>query len=266
MMMPVESDRSEDVQGRLLDRLADEGRLLASAYGRGRPEAEVPGLTWSASEVVAHTGAVHRWAADIVTRSLRTNETGGSHAFAWPGPDGSRPVAEERVDELTAWFQEGLDHLVATLRAADDALDCFTFVAGVAPREFWIRRQAHETAIHRVDVEGSTGGTITAFEPWFAQDGLGEIVGAFAREPHFAVQRRCRLLLNATDGPSWRVDFDGAGNSVTTGPLDGDDADAVVRGSSDHLYRWAWNRPVDELEMSGDPAVLRAWRDTVRIQ
>ncbi len=214
-----------------------------------------PGLAWSGREVLAHTGAVHRWAADIVSRSLRTNETGGSQAFAWTGPD----------EELTDWFQQGLDHLVVTLRAADADVQCFTFVPGVAPRQFWIRRQAHETAIHRVDVEAAAGLAISEVEPWFAQDGLGEIVGAFAREPQFAIQRPGRLLLVATDGPTWRIDFDGDGNRIVAGSFAIEDAQAAVRGTSDRLYRWAWNRPVSGLELIGDTALIQAWRDTVRI-
>ncbi|WP_375424686.1 maleylpyruvate isomerase N-terminal domain-containing protein [uncultured Friedmanniella sp.] len=108
----------------LLDRLAAEGRRLVEAYRLGSPEARVPGLVWSAREVVAHTGAVHRWAADIVARALPTNETGGSQAFARTGPD----------ETLTEWFLEGLDRLVETLDAAATDLRCFTFVPGVAPR------------------------------------------------------------------------------------------------------------------------------------
>lgn len=239
----------------LLDRLADEGRRLVAAHRLGSPDAMVPGLSWSARDVVAHTGAVHRWAADIVSRRLSTNETGGSQAFAWTGPE----------EELTDWFQAGLDHLVATLSAASADLACFTFIPGVAPREFWIRRQAHETAIHRADVEAAAGVSISGVEPWFAQDGIGELV-AFASERRYAIPGPGRLLLSASDGPSWMIDFARDGNRASSGQFATEIADAAVHGTSDHLYRWAWNRPVHGLQLTGDPTVIQGWRHTIRVE
>lgn len=234
----------------LTGHLVDEARLLVDAFARCDPAAPVPGLEWDVRTVVTHTGAVHRWAGDIVARRLATNETGGSVAF-WP-----RGVNNAR---LAGWLTEGAALLVTTLREAPASLMCFTFIPGVAPRSFWIRRQAHETAIHRADVEAAAGGPVTPVEPSFAQDGLGEIVGAFATEPAFATDHPGRLLLDATDGPAWLVTFGAKGNVTASGDLGQTDADAVVRGTSDELYRWAWNRPASVLT-SGDPKVLTSWR------
>jgi len=238
----------------LLATLAVEARLLSAAVASCELTAPVPGLDWDAQTVVAHTGAVHRWATDIVARRLVTNETGGSSTFA--------PSARD-VSRLRDWLDEGVAPLISTLRAAPVSLRCFTFVPGVAPRTFWIRRQAHETAIHRGDVEAAAGGPVTPVDASFAQDGLGEVVGAFATEAAFANNRPARLLLEASDGPAWQVTFGGPHNVVASGDLRGTDADAVVRGTSDELYRWAWNRPVSVVT-TGDPQTLVAWR-TVRI-
>jgi uncharacterized protein (TIGR03083 family) len=239
----------------LLTRLGDEARMLADAFERSDPAAPVPGLDWDIRTVVTHTGAVHRWAADIVARRLPTNETVGSIAFWPPGSDDQ---------QLAAWFAEGAAALSSTLRAAPRNLACFTFIPDVTPRTFWIRRQAHETAIHRADVEAAAGGPVTAVDASFAQDGLSEIVGAFATEPGFATGHLGRLLLDASDGPAWQVTFGGERNVVVSGDLTGTDADAVVRGTSDQLYRWAWNRPAI-VATAGDPQVIDCWR-AVRVQ
>ncbi len=239
----------------LLAHLVDEVRLLADAVARCDPAAPVPGLDWDARTVVMHTGAVHRWAADIVARSLGTNDTGGSTAF-WPS------VAD--AARLVGWLDEGAGTLISALRSAPASLTCFTFTPGVAPRTFWIRRQAHETAIHRGDVEAAAGRPVTAVDASFAQDGLGEVIGAFATEPAFATNRAGRLLLDASDGPAWMVTFGGERNLVASGELAGTDADAVVRGTSDQLYRWAWNRPASVATI-GDPQMLASWR-VVRVQ
>ncbi len=239
----------------LLTHLVDEARLLAGAFARCDPAAPAPGLDWDAQTGVIHTGAVHRWAADIVARSLGTNETGGSTAF-WPS------VAD--AARLVGWLDEGSATLISALRNAPASLACFTFAPGVAPRTFWIRRQAHETAIHRADVEAAAGAPVTAVDASFAQDGLGEIVGAFATERVFATNRAGRLLLEASDGPAWLITFGGERNLVASGDLAGTDADAVVRGTSDQLYRWAWNRPAS-VSTIGDPQVLASWR-AVRVE
>lgn len=239
----------------LLDRLVEEASLLADTLRACDPAAPVPGLDWDVRTLAAHTGAVHRWAADIVVRRLATNETGGSAAF-WPA----------NVDDasLPDWLDEGAALIVAGLRAAPATLQCFTFIPGVAPRSFWIRRQAHETAIHRADLEAAAGRPVTPVEASFAQDGLDEIVGAFATEPRFATGRPGRLMLHASDGPAWMITFGGYRNLVASGDFVGITADAVVAGDSDELYRWAWNRPSTALE-TGDPDVLASWR-AVRLQ
>ena len=230
----------------LLTHLAEQARLLAEAFTRSDPAAPVPGLEWDVRTVVRHTGAVNRWAADIVARRLAANETGGSSAF-WP------PDFDDQ--QLAWWFGAGAAALIATLRAAPASLACFTFIPDVAPRTFWLRRQAHETAIHRADVEAAGGEPVTAVDASFAQDGLSEIVGAFATEPGFATDHPGRLLLEASDGPAWQVTFGHRRNLVVSGDLAGTAADAVVRGTSDELYRWAWNRPADVVAV-GDPQVI----------
>lgn len=234
----------------LLAHLAEQARLLVAAFNRADPAAPIPGLEWDTRTVLIHTGAVHRWATDVVARELATNETGGSIAF-WP------PESDDQ--QLAAWFSDGAAALISTLREAPPDLSCFTFIPRVAPRTFWIRRQAHETAIHRADIQAASGGPVTVVDPSFAQDGLAEIVGAFATEPGFATDHPGRLLLEASDGPAWQVTFGGGQNLVVSGDLAGTEADAVVRGTSDELYRWAWNRPT-EVTAAGDRRVIASWR------
>ena len=237
----------------LLDRLVDESRLLSEAWARCDPAAAVPGLEWDARTVVAHTGAVHRWATDVVARRLAVDELGGSAAF---------PPSTADAGRLGAWFDEGAAALVEVLAAAPAGLDCFTLIPGAAPRTFWIRRQAHETAIHRADVQAAAGVPVSPVDAAFAQDGLGEIVGAFATESAFAADRPGRLLLDASDGPGWLIVFGGERNVVTS---DGAaTADAVVRATSAELYLWAWNRPAP-VALTGDPRIVDLWR-TVRVR
>ncbi|GAA3551346.1 maleylpyruvate isomerase family mycothiol-dependent enzyme [Microlunatus spumicola] len=230
--------------------LRTEGDLLVAAVRGADLDATVPGLTWDVRTVAVHTGSVHRWATDLVRRRLPA-PTGSSAAFT---------PADLPDDDLAAWLTDGLDALVTTLRDAPADLACFTFVDGIAPRTFWRRRQAHETAVHRADVEAAGGADVTPVPAAFAQDGLAELVGAFATEAAYAVDRRGLLALVPDDGPAWSVRFGDGPHRVTTGPaVDVNAADAVVRGSGSAVYLWAWNRP-SPVEVTGDDAVLALWR------
>lgn len=229
---------------RLLAELESHGQALAvAARELDRP---VAGLEWCVREVVVHTGAVHRWAADIVRRRLPANETGGSRAFH---PDPAVPDAD-----LGSWYLAALADLVDVLRAAPDDLEAWTFARGLPARHFWIRRQAHETAIHRVDVAGAA----VEVSPDFAQDGIDELAVGFARQRAFATAEAGTLALAAADGPSWIIRF--GGERIDAAPADrSENADATVAGTSAELYRWLWNRP-SAVTVDGDPDVVALWR------
>lgn len=233
----------------LVDHLESEGSRLIAELATAEWGAAVPGTDWDLRTVVLHTGAVHRWATDIVVRGLATNETGGSRAFHEPIDDAG----------LGSWFEAGHSTLVATLQDADDDFSAFTLMPSPSARHFWARRQAHETAIHRADVQAAMGTLgVDAFDVAFAQDGIAELADGFAREPQFASAHAGVLALRCIDGPSWLVTF---GGPVTTAlrSEDSSSATASVAGTSSALYRWVWNRPAD-VTMAGDEATIASWQ------
>src|SRR5262249_27180621 len=137
--------------------LRGRGELLASAADGGDPDAPLPYCPdWKLRDVVQHTGEVHRWATDVVANG-RTEPTDSDPTYPNDG-------------ELVGWFREGHVALVDALTNAPDDLDCFAFLPAPTPLAFWARRQAHETAIHRVDAESATR-TRTPFVSDFATDG-----------------------------------------------------------------------------------------------
>jgi uncharacterized protein (TIGR03083 family) len=234
----------------LLRQLATDGPLLAAAAERAGWDAPVPSTDWTVRELVTHVGGVHRWATDIVARGGDTFDTDIGDAV------GTGPADADLLD----WFTAGHAALVDTLLAAPDDLQCATFLPAPSPRAFWARRQAHETAIHRVDAE-SAGGPVTAFEADFAQDGIGELLQGFAarkREPLEAAT----LVLRASDGPSWQITLGAEGVRAEQGA---GAADVLVEGSSSELYLWLWNRASPAV-VSGDAAIARRWAETVQIR
>jgi uncharacterized protein (TIGR03083 family) len=238
----------------LVNRIESDGQLLIAAARRAGWDAPVPRTEWTVRELVTHTGGIHRWAADIVTTCSETGSTPAGEAVG-SGPDD---------DELAEWFENGHAALVATLRSAPAELECFTFLPADSPLHFWARRQAHETAIHRVDAESAAGREVTLFDAAFAQDGMAEVLLGFGARKRNAVPRAATLGLDAADGPSWLVTFGGEQiEAVESEDLVG--TDVTVRGVSSDLYRWLWNRSSDAV-VDGDAEVAALWSETVRVR
>jgi len=173
---------------------------------------------------------------------------------------------------------------VRALGAAPPDLECWTFLAAPSPLAFWARRQAHETAVHRVDAEqaasaagqaASTAGPVppgngAAFEPAFAADGVDELLMGFLARG----MRRGNwpglggsLAIHADDGTAGRADWliagdpDGPGVSRGTGR-----ADCDVTGPASELYLMLWNRgPADRLDVAGDPSILAVFGRALQI-
>ena len=159
--------------------LAREGELLASAAGAAGLDAPVPTCPgWVVRDLLRHIGGVHRWAATYVrearTTPLELDSDLERLVDGWPADDA-----------LVAWFRSGHAALVDALRSAPPDLECWTFLAAPSPLAMWARRQAHETAVHRVDAEAAAGGIDrrTPLPPEFAADGIDELLTCFVTRP-----------------------------------------------------------------------------------
>jgi uncharacterized protein (TIGR03083 family) len=248
-------------------RLQEEGELLAGAAERAGLDAPVPACpAWRVRDLLKHVGYVHRWAAGYVREQHpkwvdRASEkeilAGGPHDDALPG-----------------WFRDGHAALVRALEAAEEDMTCWTFLTAPSPLAFWARRQAHETAIHRVDAEQAAGaagaagagaGGDPSFAPGFAADGVDELImGFLGREaqrgswdgPPGVLVFQADDVTGAT--PHWRV-------VSTPGQLavarDAGPADCEVTGTAAGLYLLLWNRrDAGGLQVCGDLGTLAAFR------
>ncbi|HZC73313.1 MAG TPA: maleylpyruvate isomerase family mycothiol-dependent enzyme [Jatrophihabitans sp.] len=237
----------------LIAQLSADGPLLIAAAQRAGWDAPVPATNWAVRDLVLHIGGVHRWAADIVTTGSRTGDTAAGRAVG-TGPDD---------DGLIEWFKAGHATLVEALQAASADLDCFTFLPAPSSLHFWARRQAHETAIHRVDAEGAAR-EFTGFDSDFAQDGIAELLNGFAHRKSNAIATRGTIGLDAGDGASWLITVGGERiECVESEELVG--TDVTIRGVSSDLYLWLWNRPTEAV-VDGDDEIAQLWAGTVRVR
>lgn len=225
----------------------DGARLLEVAAGALDADvAACPG--WDVGQLLAHLGQVYAFigaSVDAVGTDDRPSR-----------PTIEVPDGEARVD----WLAELHAGLGAKLRATDPAAAAWNW-AGTGTAGFFHRRMAHETMVHRWDVEQAAG-VVSVLDSDLATDGVDEALSV-------AMQHSTRpdkvfeyptgsLHLHRTDGDGeWLVKNEGGSLVVT---LEHAKGDAAVRGSGPDLLLWIWGRGGD-VEIFGDEAVAAAWAD-----
>jgi uncharacterized protein (TIGR03083 family) len=233
----------------LLDSLSrDAGEFSRLAAG-GPADAPIPSCPgWTVADLVGHLGSVHRWATSIVRSGQYMDE---------------EPPPAVGVVELLAWFDDGARSLAAALRAAGPGNDCWTF--GPQPRRagFWIRRQAHETALHLWDLRSALRAP-GAMDTALAADGVDEVVRVF-------VPRQVRLeripplpgairLVDGETGRSWFLGGDGTSPDGPPAGMGATEVAATVSGRPEDLLLALWRR-VDlgdaAVTVTGDPETAR---------
>jgi uncharacterized protein (TIGR03083 family) len=167
---------------------------------------------------------------------------------------------------VVQWFRDGHAALIEALDAAPADVEAWTFMPAPSPLAFWARRQAHETAIHRADVEAAAAAR-PAFDQDFALDGIGELLegfygrrgGRLKADPGFVL----RVAPDDAD-ISWSIEVRADGRSVTRDG--GPDADCTLSGAASDLYLQLWNRtPAAAVTITGDARVIDVWRELARV-
>jgi uncharacterized protein (TIGR03083 family) len=240
-----------------IERLAHDGEAMAVAVGRASLDDRVPTCPdWTVRDLTKHLGMVHRWATGYVA-DRRTE--------MWQVEDddivGTWPTDEELVD----WFRTGHRALVRALADADPDVEYWTFLQAPTPLSMWARRQAHETAIHRVDAELVTG-SAPGFPPAFAADGIDELLVSFItrRRTKLTADPPRTLRVTTTDtAGDWLVTIGPDGVTTTAGGA----ADVTITGTASDLYLALWNRRgLDGLDVDGDDAIIDLFRDRVHVR
>ncbi len=206
-----------------IDYLHAEGeRLLASA--EGNLELATPTCEgWSVGDVIEHVGMVygHKIAALEHGRHPQPGE--------WTGPP-------DNVDAVQ-WCHALLHRVAADLAALPSDAYAWTWWEPEQTAGFWQRRMAHETAVHRADVEAATG-PITPVAADLALDGIDELLGVVLADAGVV----------DVDGPH------AVGDAVRVTV-----AGVTVTGGASDLLLWLWGRLPDAVVVvsEGDAAALR---------
>lgn len=249
---------------RHLEILRSQGELVA-ALPADHLDAAVPSLPdWTVERVVRHLGKVHRW----VLGAVQVPEGAGMDAV---GPLAPMPKGP---DCLPA-YRDVHEELVAHLEGRDPSDPAPTF-AGPGTVGWWMRRQAHEVAVHRIDahdaVHAAGGPEPVALEPDAAADGIDEWATFFLAVrfgqrfgdlPEGLAGRS--IHIHGTDDPAppdgaeWLIAFTDRGVEVESTHAKGD---VALRGPAQDLLLALWRRrPLESLDVVGDEAVARRLLD-----
>jgi uncharacterized protein (TIGR03083 family) len=245
---------------RYLALIEQDGRRLADAAAAGPLDAPIPTCPgWDVRTCVDHTAGVYR------------NRIAGILLQRRPGPG---EVEERPPDgDLVPWFSASLDALLDVLREHGPDAPAYTWWPPDQTVGFWYRRMAQETAVHRLDVEDGRG-TPTPIDAALAVDGIDEVLDLFLGDDWATMDPKewdgvdpqtgaGATVAVRSGGAVWRSTLrpDAIELQRSDGP-----ADAGVAGDPEAVLLWLWGRrPDDVVTLDGDPAVLTAYRDRLRI-
>lgn len=220
----------EPTQDDLLDTVEREGIRAASAVAgadHDRPVPGCPGLT--AGETARHLGSVYR----MVVTWIRT----GERPSAWA----RQPDDGESVED---YLRDGLRALLGELAAHPPSASCATWHPRDRTYGFWRRRMAHESTVHRTDVEAAIGRDLTPVPDDIALDGIDEVMGLWfthrLAEKGVAGPRHATVAVRSGHR-AWVATMDPDGTSSVRA-ADTAPADAVITGEPMELYLWLWGR------------------------
>jgi uncharacterized protein (TIGR03083 family) len=223
---------------RYIDNLEhDLNRIAAIANDLDATVPTCPG--WDLGRLVGHIGRVHRMALAVLTTGAMKPASADQL---------ETPPAEH--DQLRAYFSASSVELVSTLRSIDPDFACWTFLGEPHNAAFWMRRQAHEHAVHRFDAESAVG-EAAPIPTDIAIDGIDEYfliqnLRALPNKPEFALGGSVHLhATDATDAASdgglgeWMISYDDGQLTITKEHGKGD---AAVRGTASDLLLGLWGR------------------------
>ena len=236
---------------RLLDVLAAEAELLATSVQGQRAELQVPACPGlNLGETARHVGSSYRM------------------TLSWLR-DGRRPVAWQQNptegQELADFVRSGVEPLLEELAAHNADDPCGTWWPEEANCGFWARRLAHETTVHRMDVQAAARMPLDPVADDVVVDGVDEVLSLWfthrlavlgvrgSRDGVVAVRVAGRVWLarsGQAGSAAWRASAEEA-----------EPADADVTGVPVQVYRWLWGRISDrEVEVNGDhDAIAQLW-------
>lgn len=207
---------------------------------------------WTVRDAVVHTGEVYSHKVACMRNGRQPSTDEWDHG---PGEG----------DDLRTWFTHRTDELMSELEQRGPEAPAYTWYEPLQTTAFWFRRMAHETVVHRVDVE-SAFDMVSAVDDDLAVDGIDEVLDWFldyqAEEVGPEGPGRGTVTVRTGDH-IWRVTLTPDDVQLVRDP---GPADAVVSGEPSELLLWLWGRrPEAAVTVEGDEDVLKGLRARLQV-
>jgi uncharacterized protein (TIGR03083 family) len=252
-----------------LDVLRNESRALARAAEKNLdiPLPSCPG--WTEATLLGHLGLVYISIARNVAEGLGKDIVQEIEDLrlapeyeAWASAELSQDCLPPKVVE---WFRNCADRLQETLESTDVQTPVWTWFPPDQTAGFWMRRMAHETAVHRWDAQLAFGDPET-IGAGLARDGIDEVFDIYqpthCRPKSATAGSGETYHFHITDGDGdWLVRFVGEGMTVSreTGA-----ADVIIQGPAYDLLLFLWHRiPAERLQVLGEASFVDRYFDLV---
>lgn len=223
----------------------------AQLAGSSAPVPSCPG--WNVSDLILHCASGDSWARTIIER--KTTERVPIELPEDP------PTGEA----LVPWYLAGAHGLIAALEKTDPSTSVWTFSPADRTAQFWYRRRAHETAIHRVDAQLAAERGPAPIDAPLASDGIDEFLTFFVpRWGKQAVGAGETLHFHCTDvGGEWFLRGTDDDVTVTREHAKGD---VAARGAASDLMLLVWGRvPASHVEVLGDADLLNRFVAAIKV-
>ncbi len=216
---------------------------------------------WNVLDLVHHLGGVYRHVRAHLSRGVASPPDPQLREQAYVL---DLPPAEHAV----TWWEEQHKDIVDLLAAVDPQLPAWNWAPQAKVAAFWPRRMAHETAIHRWDIQMALHGLAEPIEARLAADGVSEVLDTWlpAGRRKGPTTRHGVVQLVATDaGQEWFLRLRGEGVALLDTATILDDTDpheqVVAAGNASDLDLALFGRiGFDVLDVAGDDSLLTALR------
>lgn len=231
-----------------LDALRRDGDALLHAAGSdpSRPVPSCPG--WTLLDLVRHLGSVFGYAA----RQVRSTDRAPWIDLDVPDDEVFGAVADLHAE------------LLLVLRETDPESPAWNWERSSPDvADFWRRRMAMETVVHRWDAQNAVG-NVGPIDADLARDGIEEVLDLWLPRRRGRIKEDITgsVHVHATDASptvsaEWTVDL-GARGAVSVRRVH-EKADAALRGSAGELLLAVWGRSAT-VERFGDERLVEALR------
>lgn len=246
-----------------LDIVVSETSLLVAGLDGADLSVPVPATPgWTLNQLLRHVGYAHRWVAQMVGERFPEIDRSFSKAHS------VSEYAGETAAELSPWLVEGAELLAETMLPVDRRAMIAVLRPGQPGPDFWSRRMAHETVMHRFDAFEALGLPF-AIDERIAYDALWEWMNTIVdiifdlRPAAAALLGSGRVCFETTDtAQEWTVDLSGEEPRLVE---DSEKAAVTVRGPAFDLVLALYRRRgVEGLEVNGDAALLKEFLNAMR--